>query len=72
MPSAAKRAWLRRFLDLSNGIPSHDTFGRVFARLDPDPLEQGFTPWFAALHEVTVGAVVAVNGKRLRQSADRA
>jgi hypothetical protein len=45
----AKRAWLRRFLDLSNGIPSHDTFGRVVARLDLDQLEQGFTTWFAAL-----------------------
>jgi predicted transposase YbfD/YdcC len=68
----AKHAWLRRFLDLSNGIPSHDTFGRVFARLAPDQLEQGFTNWFAALHDATDGEVVAVDGKRLRQSADRA
>jgi predicted transposase YbfD/YdcC len=68
----AKRSWLRRFLDLPNGIPSHDTFGRVFARLDPDQLEQGFTNWFAALHEATDGEVVAVDGKQLRQSADRA
>jgi predicted transposase YbfD/YdcC len=68
----AKITWLRRFLALPNGIPSHDTFGRVFARLDPDQLEQGFTSWFAALHEATEGEVVAVDGKRLRQSADRA
>ncbi len=68
----AKHAWLCRFLDLSNGVPSHDTFGRVFARLDPDQLEQGFTNWFAALHEATAGEVIAVDGKRLRQSADRA
>jgi predicted transposase YbfD/YdcC len=68
----AKCAWFRRFLDLSNGIPSHDTFGRVFARLDPDQLEQGFTTWFAAVHEVTAGEIVAVAGKRLRQPADRA
>jgi len=69
---SAKRAWLHRFLDLPNGTPSHDTFGRVFAHLNPDQLEQGFTNWFAALHAATDGEVVAVDGKRLRQSADRA
>jgi hypothetical protein len=68
----AKLPWLRRFLALPNGIPSHDTFGRVFAHLNPDQLEQGFTNWFAALHAVTDGEVIAVDGKRLRQSADRA
>jgi predicted transposase YbfD/YdcC len=68
----AKLTWLRRFLALPNGIPSHDTFGRVFAHLNPDQLEQGFTNWFAALHDATDGEVVAVDGKRLRQSADRA
>jgi len=38
----AKAAWLRTFLALPHGIPSHDTFGRVFARLDPQEFEQGF------------------------------
>src|ERR1700720_1617570 len=44
----AKFDWLSRFLDLSNGIPSHDTFGRVFARLDPVQFETCFRDWVAA------------------------
>lgn len=68
----AKQAWLRRFLELPNGIPSHDTFGRVLARLDPDELQQGFVSWFAAIREATKGEVVALDGKTLRGSADRA
>lgn len=67
-----KEAWLRQYLELPNGIPSHDTFGRVLARLDPEELHQGFVSWFAAIREATNGEVVALDGKTLRGSADRA
>ena len=68
----AKHAWLKTFLDLPNGIPSHDTFARVFARLDPDEFQRGFLAWIAALHEATERQVVAIDGKTLRRSFDRA
>jgi len=67
----AKEAWLRTFLGLPHGIPSHDTFGRVFAALDPEQFEAGFRSWVAAVVELTAGAVVAVDGKTLRRSHDR-
>src|SRR4051794_17314270 len=53
----AKRDWLSRFLDLPNGIPSHDTFGRVFALLDPDQFEAGFRDWVAAVTRHLPGLV---------------
>ena len=68
----AKREWLATFLALPHGIPSHDTFGRVFAALDPAQFERGFRSWVAAVVELTAGAVVAVDGKTLRRSHDRA
>lgn len=67
----AKEAWLRRFLELPNGIPSHDTFGRVFAALDPQQFERGFARWVEALAERTLGRVLALDGKTLRRSHDR-
>jgi predicted transposase YbfD/YdcC len=66
----AKRAWLETFLDLPNGIPSHDTFGRVFARLDPEAFQNCFLKWVQATAEVTGGQVIAIDGKCLRQSYD--
>jgi len=66
----AKAAWLRTFLALPHGIPSHDTFGRVFAALDPDQFEAGFRSWVAAVAAATAGTVVAVDGKTLRRSHD--
>ena len=68
----AKEAWLRTFLKLPNGIPSHDTFGRVFAALDPQQFEQGFVRWVQGLVERTAGQVIALDGKTLRRSHDRA
>lgn len=68
----AKEAWLRTFLPLPHGIPSHDTFGRVFAALDPDQFERGFRSWVAAVAQVSAGAMVAVDGKTLRRSHDAA
>jgi len=67
----AKREWLSKFLDLSNGIPSHDTFNAVFARLDPVVFEQCLLSWIQALEEVTDGQIMSVDGKTLRGSYDR-
>jgi predicted transposase YbfD/YdcC len=66
----AKRDWLASFLTLPNGIPSHDTFGRVFAALDPAQVEAGFRSWVATVAQLTDGGVVAVDGKQLRRSHD--
>ena len=69
----AKESWFRRFLRLPNGIPSHDTFSDVFAKIDPDAFETGFVAWVTALAGTLPGApVVAVDGKTLRRSHDRA
>lgn len=68
----AKHAWLKSFLALPNGIPSHDTFARVFARLDPDEFQRCFLGWIAALQESTDREVVAIDGKAQRGSHDRA
>ena len=67
----AKREWFDTFLDLPNGIPSHDTFGRVFAALDPDEFERCFLAWVQSSVTLTAGAVVAVDGKTVRRSHDR-
>ena len=66
-----KAEWLRKMLDLPNGIPSHDTFGRVFAKLDAQQFERCFTEWVLAVREVLQGDVVAIDGKRVRRSHDR-
>jgi len=68
----SKQEWLRQFLPLANGIPSHDTFGRVFSRLDPAQLERCFLNWMGALAEASQGRLVAIDGKTLRHSFDKA
>lgn len=67
-----RREWLATFLDLPNGIPSHDTFGRFYAALDPEQFSRCFAQWVKAISEVTEGEVVAIDGKTLRGSFDRA
>src|SRR5947207_8834318 len=67
----AKEAWLRTFLSLPGGIPSHDTFGRVFARLDPDEFRRCFLDWVRAVVGEVGAQVVAVDGKTLRGSHKR-
>lgn len=66
----SKAAWFRTFLALPNGIPSHDTFGRVFARIDPKQFEACFFQWVQSISEEIKG-VIAVDGKTLRRSHDR-
>jgi predicted transposase YbfD/YdcC len=67
-----KLDWLRTFLRLPHGIPSHDTFGRVFSRLDPDQLEQCFQKWMQGLTRRSGGELIALDGKTLRRSFDQA
>lgn len=66
-----KLAFLRRFLPFKDGVPSHDTFGDVFAALDPEGFKACFVAWAASLARHIEG-VVAVDGKTLRRSFDRA
>ena len=66
----AKSKWLSRLLKLPNGIPSHDTFSRVFGLIDSVDFERCFINWIKQVIEVTDGQVVAVDGKRLRRSYD--
>ena len=67
----ANRKWLATFLELPNGIPSHDTFGRVFALLDPKQFRRCFLVWVRAVSKLTQGQIVAIDGKKLRRSHDR-
>ncbi len=67
----ARAEWFATFLDLPNGIPSHDTFGRVFARLDPIAFERCFLTWVQAIMPPTTGTLIAIDGKLARRSYDR-
>jgi predicted transposase YbfD/YdcC len=67
----AKQEWFRKFLELPNGIPSHDTFNRVFARLDPQQFREGFMSWISAVSNLIGGQVIAIDGKLLRRSHER-
>jgi predicted transposase YbfD/YdcC len=68
----AKRRWFRRFLKLPHGIPSHDTFRRVFLLLDPEAFQACFLNWTQAVYEVTGGQLLAIDGKAIRHSFDKA
>jgi predicted transposase YbfD/YdcC len=68
----AKRKWLSKFLDLSAGIPSHDRFNAILGALKVDEFHQCLLKLVTSLHEVTEGQVVAIDGKTLRRSFDRA
>lgn len=63
-----REAWLRQFLELPGGIPSHDTFNRVLRLLDPVQFQACFRRWMQAVAEATAGEVVAMDGKALRRS----
>lgn len=68
----AKESWFRAFLKLENGIPSHDTFGDVFAKIDSEAFQTRFMRWVEAVFQVTKGQVIALDGKTLRGSHDQA
>jgi predicted transposase YbfD/YdcC len=67
-----KRAWLSRFLDMTSGTPSHDRFSAIFKAIKPAEFERCLLSWVTSLHEVTAGQLVAIDGKSLRQSYDKA
>src|SRR4051812_7782994 len=66
-----RSAWFDRFLDLTNGIPSEDTFARVLARLDPGEFEKALLGWIQAVQRLTDDRLIAIDGKTLRSSDDR-
>lgn len=68
----AKRRWFRQFLALPHGIPSHDTFGRVFAALDPQAFHAAFLAWVQSVATLLPGDVSAIDGKTLRRTFDTA
>jgi len=68
----SKHAWLQTFLALPHGIPSHDTFGRVFARLNPRRFQECFLSWTQAVARLTQGTLVSLDGKTVKASFDRA
>jgi predicted transposase YbfD/YdcC len=67
----ARIEWFQSFLQIPNGIPSHDTFTRVFARLDPKQFQACFLGWMSAVSEGLGGQVIAIDGKVLRRSHDK-
>ena len=67
----SKQEWLKGFLELPGGIPSHDTFGRVFSLLDAQQFRDCFSAWVQAVSAVTRGQVIAIDGKTVRRSHDR-
>jgi DDE_Tnp_1-associated len=64
----SKLQWFAMFLDLPGGIPSHDTFGRVFAKLSADAFERCFMAWTSLLPAVSGGRLIAIDGKSIRRS----
>jgi predicted transposase YbfD/YdcC len=66
-----KKEWLSKHVDLSRGIPSHDTFGRFFALLNPKEFQEGFLGWIRRIEDKTQGRIVSLDGKSIRRSHDR-
>lgn len=67
----SKLHWLSTFLELPNGIPSHDTFGRVFSLIDAQQFQFAFYDWVLAVNEITAGQVINIDGKCLRGSDEK-
>src|SRR3954466_14199487 len=68
----SKQDWLKQFLELQHGIPSHDTFRRVFSLLDATAFQEHFMRWVEGVFSLTRGQVVAIDGKTARSSQDNA
>lgn len=69
--SNEKEEWLKTFLKLPNGIPSHDTFGRVFSLINPEEFGKCFTTWLQSIFPLTNSETIAIDGKTARRSHDR-
>lgn len=69
--ASKKKKWLKTFLELPNGVPSHDTFDRVFRLVEPDEFEKRFIIWTKLVANLLPGEVIAIDGKTLRGSHDR-
>ena len=67
----SKLPWLKTFLELPNGIPSHDTFGRVFSRIDAQEFQLAFYEWVWAVNDIIRGQIINIDGKQLRGSKDK-
>ena len=67
----AKHKWLESFLELPNGIPSHDTFARIFALINPEKFQECFALWIRSVALLTDGEVIAIDGKSLKNSYDK-
>ena len=67
----SKHDWLKTFLGLPNGIPSHDTISRVFALLEPVQLQECFVSWVKSIAELSLGEIVSIDGKSARHSYDK-
>jgi predicted transposase YbfD/YdcC len=67
----SKMPWLNTFLELPNGIPSHDTFGRVFSRIDAHEFQLAFYEWVWAVNDIVQGQIINIDGKQLRGSKDK-
>lgn len=67
----SKYEWLKKILELPNGIPSHDTIARVFSRLKPEQFQKCFLSWIQSISCFNPGEIIAIDGKTLRHSYDR-
>ena len=63
--------WLKKYLDFKEGIPSHDTIGRVFELIDPKSFKDKFISWVESIHTLKTGEIIAIDGKTLRRSFDK-
>ena len=70
MYGIARKKWLEKFLELPNGIPSHDTFARVFSQINPDKFNKSFLSWIKGISKITAGEIIAFDGKQSRNSGD--
>ena len=70
MYGIARKKWLSKFLELPNGIPSHDTFARVFSQINPEAFNKSFLSWVKGISKVTAGEIIAFDGKQSRNSGD--
>ena len=62
-----KESWFKEYLLLENGIPSNDTFGRVFSLIDPEQFQVCFSNWIKDIVKHVIGDVIAIDGKCLRR-----